>query len=368
MSDSKRLRVELLARITQYDADGNITGGPVLVPVDPAAALPAPSPEPAPAPAPSPAPVPAPAPAPEPAPPPAAGPTPQRPFVATSQWNRLIPAGARRELDAASQRLRDWRGRGRGINIGRNDYTIGVYQAELTDPLVEILVQSPDPNSPGKVGTVRIHMPAAARPSPGTDGHCTIIDPSRRILHEFWWMQSNMRRAGSYTPAPIDGSGLAYGLGQQAGGTAWTIDGMLGWGSCRAYGGSSTAGLIRAGELEHGIAHMLALGAPAADMTSPWVAPATRDDGARHYGPGGTVPMGTIFTLPADFNPAARGYSRPIQRIGEAVRDRGMCVVDKAGSNWHLYLQLGAAAELESASGWRDELADLYSYVVTLRA
>lgn len=304
---------------------------------------------------------PEPAPEPEPEPEPLA--TPQRPFSPDSQWNLRIAPGARRELDAASQRLRDWKAHGRNINIGRRDYTIGVFQAEYSDPLVEVLVQSPDANNPGKVGRVKIHMPEAARRSPGTDGHCTIVDPSRRILHEFWWLSEDRRRAGSYVPVPVDSTGFGFGFGEGG----WAIPGMLGWGSCRAYGGSSTAGLIRAGELEHGIEHMLMIAAPDADMVSPWIFPATRDDGGRHYGPGGTVPMGTIFTLPEDFDPARRGYSRQVANIAIATRDRGLFVGDKAGRNWHMYLELGCEAELESAVRWRDELGDMLTHVVTLK-
>lgn len=316
-----------------------------------------------PAPGPGPAPAPEP-PAPEP-PPPVHIPTPRRPFSLDSQWNLPIAPGARRELDDASRRLREWSHRGRGINIGRNDYTVGLWQAETSDPIVEVEIRSPDSSSPGKVGKVRLHMPRDARPSPGTDGHCTIIDPSRRILHEFWWMQTGMRRAGSYVPAPIDSTGFGFGNG--FGESGWTIPGMLGWGSCRAYGGSSTAGLILDGELAGGIEHMLMIAAPDAEMTSPWVYPATRDDGGRHYGPGGAVPMGTIFTLPQDFDVRGRGYSTQITNVGLAMHGWGLHVGDKAGRNWQMYMRLGYAQELESARGWRDELGDLFRHAVTLK-
>ena len=109
------------------------------------------------------------------------------------------------------------------------------------------------------------------------------------------------------------------------------------WQGIRASGGSALGGLIRQGELAHGLAHVLALAVPpqALNRLGPqgraWVWPAaSADDGdGRRYGTVGNLHLGSLLALPPDLAVDTLGLEAgPETVLARALQDFGACVTD----------------------------------------
>jgi hypothetical protein len=105
----------------------------------------------------------------------------------------------------------------------------------------------------------------------------------------------------------------------------------------RASGGSALGGLIRQGELEHGIAHGLALAVPPLALNrlgaqgNAWVWPAaSADDGdGRRYGTAGNLHLGSLLALPPDLALDTLGLQAgPETVLARALQDFGACITD----------------------------------------
>ncbi len=91
-----------------------------------------------------------------------------------------------------------------------------------------------------------------------------------------------------------------------------------------AFGGSTLGGMIRAGELERGIFHALALRLPA-DALAGFVWPATT---APAVSGNGNLHLGTLLALPPDFLPESIAPAgTAAHRIARALRDYGAYIV-----------------------------------------
>lgn len=266
-----------------------------------------------------------------------------QPFASNSPWNLPFCSGVQwaPTNDYATQQYRAMEGT---LDYAETGYTMSAYIGQSNHPLHSCYVTRGDPS---RSGTVQFRAPSNITPSPGTDKHLSIFNDN--TIHEFWLVDPNGTNqwvGGSYTPAPLLGSGFDYGRGLGSGSTAWMIPGMLGWGSARAYGGSSTGGTVRAGELANGIQHMLCGAGNRNRLTSPWVYPATRDDGASAYPNGGAgdavaaVRLGMIFGFPSSVNLASlvnpSTYPREYN-ILRALQTHGIIINDRGGTNWSMY-------------------------------
>src|SRR5690606_8353082 len=203
-----------------------------------------------------------------------------------SVWNLPVGEGARfaSESDDATRQIRTLDG---GLDLAEDAWTVALWHARESDPMQTVVVNA---GPTGKNDRIRIHIPADAVASPppyrrgDSDSHMSVVSPDGKLIHEFIGAHKVGDRtwaAGCYVPMPVDGSGIGHMNGFEI--ADFQIDGMLGFGSTRAYGGSSTAGLIVSGELEQGIDHMLACAAHIDVLTSPWVWPASRDDWHSNY-------------------------------------------------------------------------------------
>ncbi len=162
------------------------------------------------------------------------------PFDATSPWN--MPIGDKAQYgDISSEKFDP--AAGGGINCGW--WSLPIFIATAQDPIATIYLHPSYLNVPEKP-FITMHVPVDAQPDPKSDAHLNIIDETHSFVLEMLgavkdskgkitatWsaIKNDLRDAGVYD-APYHGS--------------------------RAYGGSGIAGLIRQGELTHGIPHALA--------------------------------------------------------------------------------------------------------------
>lgn len=228
------------------------------------------------------------------------------------------------------------------------EWSIPRYVGTSSDPILNILVYAPG-TSPSSGTLVSVRCPAGARPSRPwrpSDGHFSVINGN--TIHEFWHVDPTQTpwHASSYTPAPLDGASHGYHIGF---GGNHTIPGMLGWGSCRAYGGSANMGLIMPQELAAGlIPHVIGFAQREQQMSKEnapgqsvrWVWPATRDDGGGTYQAGvNGVRMGQVFAIPPSFDIDAQPWIPYVKTIARALRDYGAVCIDKS-SQTCIYLEL----------------------------
>ncbi|MEB2320010.1 MAG: hypothetical protein OZ935_15310 [Pseudomonadota bacterium] len=284
-------------------------------------------------------------------PPPKGAKEPFRFLSPDSVWNLPIGRGARfaSDADPATRQIRALDGT---LDLAEDAWTVALWHARESDPMQTVVVNA---GPTGRNDRIRIHIPADAAASPPpyrpgeSDSHMSVVSPDGRLIHEFIGMHKVGVRtwgAGCYVPMPVDGSGIEHMTGFEI--ADFRIAGMLGFGSTRAYGGSSTAGLIVSGELEQGIDHMLACAAHIDMLTSPWVWPATRDDWHDNYpnnGGSAKVSLGMMFAIPPEVDLKDMKLGRREYHVLRAMQTHGLMVVDRGGRNWSIYMDYTARAE-----------------------
>ncbi len=285
-----------------------------------------------------------------------------RPFAADSPWNQPIPANATyRKSDARTSAIRS----AGTFGVNSSKWTIWVWQAKASDPLVTVDVSVRHLTSSGNAnaGKVTIRMPANAHADPELDSHMTILDPDGKHAHEFWYAKKSggSFTAVSYAKIPLDGSGVNV-----SGYASHNSDYLTyGWGATRAYGGSQLGGLIRKGEVTQGsIEHAIAVAIPARYLGGRAVWPATSDDQSSDYA--GVIPMGTRFAIPPSVNVESLGLSPAHLRLARALQKYGLIVVDKSGSPCMYAEGLEAQADGNALNANRSQVALLQSLLTVV--
>ncbi len=285
-----------------------------------------------------------------------------RPFAADSPWNQPIPANA--TYRASDPRTSSLRSAGT-FGVNSSQWTIWVWQAKASDPLVTVDVSVRHLTSSGNAnaGKVTIRMPANAHADPELDSHMTILDPDGKHAHEFWYAKKSggSFTAVSYAKIPLDGSGVNV-----SGYASHNSDYLTyGWGATRAYGGSQLGGLIRKGEVTQGsIEHAIAVAIPARYLGGRAVWPATSDDQSSDYA--GVIPMGTRFAIPPSVNVESLGLSPAHLRLARALQKYGLIVVDKSGSPCMYAEGLEAQADGNALNANRSQVALLQSLLTVV--
>ena len=113
--------------------------------------------------------------------------------------------------------------------INAEDYSIPVYRASASDPLVTINAVSGT-----NIGPVTVRIPANAQPAAGTDKHLVVISPDGLSSDEWEGLDLSTRTAYVYIHVDLEGSGVG-----------------IGW--ARATGVSELGGLIRKEEVAGGV-------------------------------------------------------------------------------------------------------------------
>jgi hypothetical protein len=257
------------------------------------------------------------------------------PFATTSPWN--MPIGDKAQYGEIHAPHFD-PAAGGGMNCGWWSHPIFI--ATERDPRVTIYLHPRYLNVAEKA-FITMRVPADAQPDPKSDAHLHIIDETHRFVVEMigavkdahgkitatWGACKNdLRDAGVYD-TPYHGT--------------------------RAYGGSAIAGLIRRGELTHGIPHALAAAIdPKAHNRNgpggkPFVWPASSADGDADtaYGTTGNLYMGTLVAIPPTVDLDKFGFTGPDLAIARALQDYGAYIVDSGGCNFQLFAEPKAKDE-----------------------
>jgi len=224
-----------------------------------------------------------------------------------SPWNTPLSSGTTWH-DKAALRAQDW-----WVNYA--SYSNPVYISKSSDPVVTV-------NATGSWGwptaALRVHVPAGAGASAGTDQSIVIIDGT--TAYDFWIFQrtgTNTATAGAYGESNVV-TGTGFG----------TLSPWMGAG-IRAAGSSGLGGEIYGTELSTGIHHALAIAAPGgffcadvpAGNPNGYVAPAIYNDGSCE-GVRVGIPAGTA--MPS-------GLTLQGQNLWKALQTYGAYNVDTAG-------------------------------------
>ena len=260
------------------------------------------------------------------------------PFASDSPWNMPLGDGARHAairspgFDPTA-----------GARINTRQWSHPVFMAQADDPTVALHLL-------GQSRPVRVQrVPPQAQPDPMADGSLLLIDVPRRSVVELW-------RAERVGPDRIVAEALVVNAL-----TGMGLDSV--WHGVRASGGSALGGLIRQGELEHGIGHVLALAVPpqALNRLGPqgkaWVWPAAAaDDGdGRRYGTAGNLHLGSLLALPPDVALDTLGLQAgPETVLARALQDFGACLTDTVREGGPVAFQ-GEPAVHDSAARLRPE-------------
>ncbi|MBK1880477.1 hypothetical protein [Pelagicoccus mobilis] len=285
-------------------------------------------------------------------------------FSDDSFWNQALPADV--VVDPASQRYLSFLEKSHdleGFHVNGNNYTIPVYEAAPDTPLVKVERRIKDHVGEGRfmyqlskyvVDSVADHpcghdasfvdgvpIPEDALPDALTDGHLSIVDPSRNRVWDMWGAER--RPDGSWwccsgISYPIDGTGVfdASEWGMRNG------ESVHMYGPCRAAGVPNVAGLIRYEELQAGrIEHKLAFATRYAGLQAHSF-PASWTDGGVLGGP----PEGITIQLDPDVDLDAYGLSPAGMAIATALKEYGAVLVDVA---------LGSVLYAEGLTGHADK-------------
>lgn len=294
-----------------------------------------------------------PTPDPDPDPPPG-GDLVSRPFRSDSPWNTKIPTSAIYRTDNRTNRIRSQIG-------GPSDRDEGaiVWALNVTGYTINTFYDTPGGPTGTFVGggmNVPIPLPAAAQPSPGTDGHMCIVDRDGVHSHDFIFISrsGSTINGGGYMKTRLDGMG--WRLAEESRVTGGNPHGInpdncvTGNGGPRAVSVGLLGGLIRKRHLDDGvIPHALAFAIPRrwakgginvriypADFILGW---GDSDNGMPPYF-SGDIRYSDRFGLDKSINVNSLGLSREWTIVAKALQDYGMYMVDVAGpQNPCLYME-----------------------------
>ncbi|MFV8818156.1 hypothetical protein [Haliea sp. E17] len=265
----------------------------------------------------------------------------QRPFSDNSPWNRTLESYG---TSSGSLLAPDF-GKPPHIHINSNAWSIPFYLADATDNTRSIQLRKAD-------GEVAIPFPLDSQPAVGTDAHLSIMSADQSTIHEFFRFDLP-NRANIYREVDARGIGVAEQSGQNIG--------------SRAYGGSSVGGLIRQWELESGsIDHALAIALSVRYLKPGYVYPATSEDGFSEERYSGSIPMGSLLTIPPGLDIDTLVESRLARLIARALQKYGAYVVDSGGDDAILfYVEPGLDPDLAMANA--RELDSIIPYLRIIR-
>lgn len=264
------------------------------------------------------------------------------PFAATSPWNTALGDQAVFQ-PIASPRF----SAAKGACINAVGFSHPVFIATASDPEVKVFKKG----TAAPFATIR--APADARPDPKGDGHLHLIDETHRVVVEMW--------QAARTP---DGGFIATAVARND----LTDDGVYpAWHGVRAYGGSAIAGLIRSGELVHGVRHTLAIAVEQAALNrngpggKSFTWPASASDNPAGYSNAGNLMMGTLLGIPPGVDVRGSGLRGAALELAIALQDFGAYITDCTGTNLSFYAEPAAAAE--AAQIERADLAKVASWL-----
>lgn len=197
-----------------------------------------------------------------------------------------------------------------------------------------------------------IPIPAAAAPDGENDAHITIVDTDSRMAYDLWQARQEPDGQWSTNSAiaySIDGTGV-FGRGDFS--AIGNNESIHYYGSCRASGVPSIAGLIMQQEIRAGrIAHKLAFACSFPALQTFCAPPAVWTDGWR---PGG-IPEGITMRLDPGLNLDSLGLSPAGKIVARALQEYGAVLVDYAGGTT-LYAQGEVSGKAQDAMDIESDL------------
>jgi hypothetical protein len=230
-------------------------------------------------------------------------------FSSDSPLNQAVPPRARIDPGSAAMvgQLRSEVDE-KGWAISTMEYTVPLFRSGRTTERVTVHVRTRGTKH-------RVPIPATAFPSPGSDGHMTVIDLPSRCEYDFYRarrLPDGTWEAENFNALPITGPGIyPRGLGTRASAFA------------------NAAGLITPAEIRRGrIEHALVFTMAATREGGP-VWPATSSDGSTSVP--GAIPEGARLQLDPSLSleslaPWQRVIARALQRYGMYLADTGGAV------------------------------------------
>lgn len=279
----------------------------------------------------------------------------EQPFEVTDPFNLAIARTVQHEAPTAPKTKAFIAASAKGA-INRATWSVTFAKASANDPLATVLDT--------KTGeTVRVHMPTTLVPPAGSggtfDGNTIVLQPDGQTALEFY----RLARSGtSWTCTRIvkqdlKGSSIKTGV--------------------RAAGICLGAGLIRDHELRAGfIPHALAMSLPKEMlkarptpddgqlMPSPdksrAVWPANTQDTQAYVPYTGSIPMGSLFSIPPAVNVEALGLKPRGLALARALQQYGAYVVDQS-STIALYVEATAVgdSDAELRAAWRQLIPEM---------
>jgi hypothetical protein len=252
------------------------------------------------------------------------------PFSAESPWNTPLGSNAV-YVDIESKIFWDTCNQGSWRAGTTQDTDNPVFLAKATDPVRSLYRKM----GGGKRNLVaEMPLPEQAEPAKTADRHLHLIDPRHEFVVEILW-------ADRLPEGGFEGGAFKTDLR----GTGVYRD----YHSSRAYGSSGFAGLIRKGELEHGIRHAIALSVVQCNGARP-VWPANNSDGNQKDG---NLFMGSLLAIPpqVDLTTIAKPGTQ-LYEVARALQDYGGYVVDTTGAQaLRVDCEMGVGTELNK--GWQ---------------
>ena len=248
---------------------------------------------------------------------------PNRPFAATSFWNRPLASDA--PIDARSggfvgELIRQVRTYGPWLNS--TSYSVPVYVVGPHARAQKVTLDTWGPDLQRAFDDVPV--PAGARAAAGTDESMTVWQPSRNRLWDFWHMHRIGGRWQARWGGEMDGVSANPGYFLHSGETN-------DWGATATglplLGGLITFADLARGNIDHALTISLVETEPAAFS---W--PAQRTDGYVFSKPEVEIPEGMRFRLRSGID-IARLDLPPLDRmLARAAQRYGIVVGDKAGA------------------------------------
>ena len=232
-----------------------------------------------------------------------------RPFAATSPFNIRIKAAPALDSNSAAMIARAARRDALYANLYA--YGIPIYTAGASTPRYRVTCAMEGQWGNCPLSQRPMPIPVGAKPSTGSDGVLTVIDPSTNTVGEYW---QAVKTGGTWK--------ASWGAVNSLTGSGW------GGGSTGA-GASRLAGVIRVSEIERGVIdHALVLQSD--NMCTGVVRPpALKTDGTSARSD--CIPAGSRLQLNPSVNlsaikgltPAERTVARALQTYGGYLIDRG---------------------------------------------
>jgi len=248
-------------------------------------------------------------------------------FSPTSFWNTRVAASAK--LDPRSPKLLASFGKeveaelaaGRGPSISTTSYAVPIYEVGPDQPTVRVRLDSPTPAPALQAAFAAVPVPAAAKPSGGTDANLVVYQPASDRLWEFWrfgWDAEGPHASWGGAIEDVSANPGAYGPDAWPGAQPW-------WGSS-ASSLSIAGGLLTLEDLAAGkIDHALALAIPNVRKGF-YALPAQRADGTSDSPL--SLPEGAHLRLDPDLDLSTLQMPRITRLIAEAAQRYGIFVRD----------------------------------------